>query len=100
MDNGSGRRKYTKEFKEEAVRMVTEGDQTVREVANILGIHENQLHAWRRQYREDPKGSFPGIGKQGRAEEEVKRLEKENRELKLERAILKKALAIFSKHPE
>ena len=100
MQNNNGRGKYTKEFKEEAVRMVTEGRQTVREVANILGMHENQLHAWRRQYREDPEGSFPGKGKQKPAEEELKRLEKENRELKMERAILKKALAIFSKHPE
>ena len=100
MNNGKARRKYTKEFKEEAVRMVEEGEQTVREVANILGMHENQLHGWRRKYREDPEGRFHGKGKPGPAEEELKRLEKENRELKLERAILKKALAIFSKHPE
>jgi len=50
MKEGSGRRKYDKQFKEEAVRMVTEGGRSVAEVARGLGIHENILHKWRRQY--------------------------------------------------
>jgi transposase len=97
---GSSRRKYSREFKEEAVRLVTESGRTVADVARSLGVHENQLHKWKRQYREDPAGSFPGKGKVKPQEEELRRLQKENAELKMEREILKKALAIFSKHPK
>jgi transposase len=79
---------------------VTESGRTVADVARSLGVHENQLHKWKRQYREDPAGSFPGKGKVKPQEEELRRLQKENAELKMEREILKKALAIFSKHPK
>jgi len=100
MKEGSGRRKYDKQFKEEAVRMVTEGGRSVAEVARGLGIHENILHKWRRQYYEDPAGSFPGKGHLKPGDEEMRRLLKENADLKEEKEILKKALAIFSKHPK
>ena len=99
MEKSNGRRKYDREFKEEAVRLVTEGQRPVTEVARGLGIHENLLHRWKRKYKEDPTGSFPGKGHLKPGEEELKRLQKENANLKEEREILKKALAIFSKHP-
>ncbi len=100
MKEGSGRRKYDKQFKGEAVRMVNKGGRTVAEVARGLGIHENVLHKWRRQYHEDPVGSFPGKGHLKPGDEEMRRLLKENADLKEEKEILKKALAIFSKHPK
>jgi len=100
MQKSNGRRKFTREFKEEAVRMVTEGGRKVAEVSRSLGIHENQLHKWKRQYSEDPAGSFPGKGHLKPQDEEIKRLLKENANLKEDREILKKALAIFSKHPK
>ena len=52
-------RTYDRQFKEEAVRLVTEGGRSVTEVARSLGIHENLLHTWKRKHKEDPAGSFP-----------------------------------------
>jgi transposase len=93
-------RTYDRQFKEEAVRLVTEGGRSVTEVAHSLGIHENLLHTWKRKHKEDPAGSFPGKGHLKPEEEELRRLQKENANLKEDREILKKALAIFSKHPK
>lgn len=92
-------RTYDKEFKEEAVRLVGEGGRKVTEVARSLGIHENLLRTWKRKYQEDPSGSFPGKGNLKTPDGEFKKLQKENANLREEREILKKALAIFSKHP-
>ena len=93
-------RTYDRQFKEEAVRLVTEGGRSVTEAAHSLGIHENLLHTWKRKHKEDPAGSFPGKGHLKPEEEELRRLQKENANLKEDREILKKALAIFSKHPK
>ena len=93
------RRKYDREFKVEAVRLVTEGGRSVVEVAKDLGIHENQLYHWRQKYLGDTVYAFPGKGHLKPAEEELRRLKKELIDVKEERDILKKALAIFSKHP-
>jgi transposase len=100
MQEGSGRRKYDRQFKEEAVKLVTEGGRQVTEVARSLGIHENLLHTWKRKQTEDPADSFPGKGHLKPRDEEIRRLQKENAHLKEDREILKKALAIFSKHPK
>jgi len=100
MQEGSGRRKYDKQFKEEAVKLVTEGGRSVSDVARGLGIYENLLHTWKRRHKEDPAGSFPGKGHLKPPDEELRRLQKENANLKEDREILKKALAIFSKHPK
>ena len=90
------RRKFGREFKEEAVRLV-EGGRPVAEVARSLGVHENSLYRWVRQHAEDPAGCFPGKGHLRPAEEELARLRRELADVKEEREILKKALAIFSK---
>jgi len=100
MQEGSGRRKYDRQFKEEAVKLATEGGRSVSDVARGLGIHENLLHTWKRRHKEDPAGSFPGKGQLKPQDEELRRLQKENANLKEDREILKKALAIFSKHPK
>ena len=63
MKERKGNRKYDKQFKEEAVRLVTEGERQVTEVARSLGIHENLLHTWKRKFQEDPAGSFPESAK-------------------------------------
>ena len=98
-DSSSGRRKFDQEFKQEAVKLVVQGKRTLADVAKSLGVHENLLHKWKRQYEEDPQGSFPGKGHIKPQDEELKRLQRENANLREEREILKKALAIFSKHP-
>ena len=100
MQEGSARRKHDKQFKEEAIRLVTGGGRQVTEVARSLGIHENLLRTWKRKHKEDPTGSFPGKGHVKPQDEELRRLQKENANLKEDREILKKALAIFSKHPK
>jgi len=99
MQDKKGYRKYDRQFKEEAVRLVTEGERTVSDVARSLGIHENLLRTWKRKYKEDPAGGFPGKGHLKPQDEEFRRLQKENANLKEDKEILKKALAIFSKHP-
>jgi len=100
MQESKKHRTYDRQFKEEAIRLVTEGGRSVSDVAHGLGIHENLLRTWKRKYKEDPSGSFPGKGHLKPEEEELKRLQKENANLKEDREILKKALAIFSKHPK
>ena len=97
MGAGSGRRTFTQEFKEDAVRLVTEQRMHVSRAALDLGIHENTLHKWLRQYNEAPDEAFPGKGRLKPKDEELRRLQRENEILKEERDILKKALAIFSK---
>ena len=100
MQESKGHRKFDRQFKEEAVRLVTEGGRSVTDVAHGLGIHENLLHTWKWKYKEDPAGSFPGKGYLKPQDEELRKLQKENANLKEDREILKKALAIFSKHPK
>ncbi len=84
MQEDKGHRKYDRQFKEEAVRLATEGRRTVSDVAHSLGIHENQLYAWKRQYKEDPSGSFPGKGHLKPQDEELRKLQKENANLNRE----------------
>ena len=91
------RRKYDREFKLQAVKLSLESGKSVKEVAEDLGICAGNLARWRREYREDSENAFPGIGKLKPEDEELRKLRKENADLKEERDILKKALAIFSK---
>ena len=94
------RRKYDREFKVEAVKLVTGEGRAVAEVARNLGIHENLLYKWREKYTEDMAHAFPGKGRLKPAEEEVRRMKRELADVTQERDILKKALAIFSKEPK
>lgn len=94
---GNGRRKFDREFKQEAVRLVAEQGKSVAEVARDLGICETVLHRWKKQSEEDPDHAFPGKGRQKPQDEELRRLKKEVADLRIERDILKKALAIFSR---
>jgi len=54
VQEGIGWGKYDKQFKEEAVQLVTEGDRQVTDVARSLGIHENLQHTWERKHQDDP----------------------------------------------
>ena len=98
MGEPKGRRRYDREFKEGAVRLVLDGGRSVRSVARDLGIHENMLHRWKSEYLEDREHAFPGKGHMKPHEEELMRLRKKLADVEEEREILKKALAIFSKH--
>ncbi len=94
------KRKYSKEFKIEAVRLSNDTDKTLTEISSELGVSQANLSRWREELSNDPEHSFPGKGKQKPADAELKRLKKENADLKQETEILKKAIAIFSKLPQ
>jgi len=83
---GQLKRKYDEDFKRSALKMVENG-QTVRSVAESLGVGENLLHKWKRAGRANSSD----------AEREVIELRARNRQLEMERDILKKALSIFSR---
>lgn len=91
------RRSFTREFKLEAVRLVSERGLSVAQAARDLSIHENVLRKWVRRYREDPANAFPGAGQMKPEQAEVAQLKNEIRKLKAERDILKKAAAYFAK---
>ena len=95
----SRRKSFTREFKVETVKLVTSSDLSVAEVAEDLGIHPNTLYNWVSQFGENPEEAFPGKGKQTAEAEMMRQLKRENQRLRMERDILKKAMAIFSKNP-
>jgi transposase len=68
-------------------------------VARDFDIHRSVLRRWVRQYREDREHSFPGKGHLKPEDEELRRLKRRNAELEEEVAILKKAMAIFTRPP-
>ena len=88
------RKNYTKEFKLDCVKHVQNSDKSKSEIARNLGIGTSTLCKWVNEFNDDFK-TFPGKGNP--RDEEVFRLKKELREVKEERDILKKAMAIFSK---
>lgn len=92
------RHKYTAEFKKNAVRLVEQGEESMVQVARDLGINENTLSGWVQQYRRKPDETFPGSGRLSPEDERLRKLERENRELKEEIEILKKAAAYFAKN--
>lgn len=90
------RRKFTTEFRAEAVRLVREGTKSLPQVAKDLDLTESALRIWVRQ-AEAAEGKGPA-GALGSAErEELVRLRRENRQLLMERDFLKKAAAFFAK---
>ncbi len=93
----SRRKRFTREFKIETVKLVTDSDSSVNEIATDLGIHPNTLYKWVRLYPEKPQEAFPGSGHVTSDAETIRQLKRENERLKMERDILKKAMAIFSK---
>lgn len=97
MSCGKTRRRYTREFKLEAVQLVNKRDGNVVGVADSLGIHPNILRRWMKEYGDDPSHSFPGNGRLRTPDEEIRQLKNKLREVEEERDILKKALEIFSK---
>ena len=91
------RRQYSEEFKKDAVGHSLTSEKTVVEVAQDLGIAHSNLRRWRTQYGKNGELASPGNGKQRLTpqEEEIRRLKKELYEVRQERDILKKVVAIF-----
>jgi transposase len=90
------RRKYSAEFKQEAVNLVTVQGYSISEAARNLGIHPNMLGRWKQEM--DPENARnPSISDTKSLQAENRRLRKENKRLEMEREILKKAAAFFAK---
>ncbi len=91
------RRSYTTEFKTDAVKLVTEQGYSVAEASRSLDVGESLLRSWLSAFQEKGADAFPGNGRLGPQEEEIRRLKAENKRLLMEREILKKAAAFFAK---
>jgi transposase len=91
------RRTYGREFKLEAVRLVTEQGYSVSQAAESLGVSANLLRTWREKLGQKGEEAFPGKGRLTTTDEELRKLRDENRRLRMERDILKKATAFFAK---
>lgn len=91
----SVRRKYSPEFKEEAVKEVVEKSRPIAQVAKELGMVDQTLGVWVREYREAHAGDEPALSVSDRAK--LRQLEREVRELRMENEFLGKAAAFFAK---
>jgi len=92
----SKRKIYSKQFKIDAVKLITEQGYKISEAARNLGVNDNVLRRWKAQFEVDSEQSFPGKGHMTPEKAELHRLRKENQQLRMEREILKKATAFFA----
>src|SRR5689334_17310067 len=92
------RRQFDDDFKAQAVRLVLDEGKSVGSVARDLDLTESNLRIWVERARADRTHGRTGLTTAER--EELARLRKENRELRTEREILKKAAAFFAKHQQ
>jgi len=93
------RRKYDPDFKRDAVQLAEESGQAVAGVAKNLGISKDLLYRWRRAQRVNKELAFPGNGREALTsqQQKIRELEKKLKNAEMERDILKKAMAIFSR---
>ncbi len=89
---------YPEEFRREAVALVRREGRSVREVAESLGVSEQSLRAWLKRTELDAGERHDGLSSDQR--EELRRLKAENRRLRQEREILKRAAAFFARETE
>lgn len=90
------RRKFSREFKVEAIRLMTE--RGARAASEQLGVGANILYRWKRALGTAGPEAFRGNGNRTAVEEENRQLRLENKRLREEAEILKKAAAYFAKH--
>ncbi|MET4696205.1 transposase [Endozoicomonas lisbonensis] len=93
------RKNCSQEYKLKAVKLITEQGQSPAAVARSLGVSAGNLHRWVRAHDERKDQAFPDKGKQALTivQQRIKELEAENKQLKMEQEILKKAMAFFAK---
>jgi len=96
------RRKYDPDFKRNAVQLSEEPGRTITSVADNLGIGKDILYRWRREQRGKDGLAFPGNGREALTsqQQKIRDLEKRLKDAEMERDILKKAMAIFSRVPK
>ena len=100
--NEKKRRRYDAEFKRNAIALSEEPGRTAYSVEQSLGIPNGLIGNWKRQLSKNGKIAFPGNGIEAFTPEQrkIRDLEKQLQEAEMDRDILKKALAIFSKTPK
>ncbi len=91
------RRKFNREFKIEAARLVRDRGVSLAQAARDLDVHVNLLRTWVKDFGADPAQAFPGHGHMKPDQVEIERLRREVHKLKAERDILKKAAAYFAR---
>ena len=91
------RKKFSREFKLEAVNLVRERGVSIAQAARDLDINHNMLRRWVKELGADPAHSFPGLGQMKPEQLEIAQLRKEVAKLRAERDILKKAAAYFAR---
>ena len=94
------RKRFTREFKREAVRLLEEGGRAPADLARELGIRRNQLYKWKEAVDQKGKDAFPGQGRRPGVKtqtEEVSQLQRELAQAREDIEILKKAAAFFAK---
>lgn len=89
-------KRYTEEFKIEAVKQITDRGYSIQEVANRLGVTTHSLYAWRKKYGEGKQKA----AKMDAQQAEIQRLRNELKRVTEERDILKKATAYFAKESQ
>lgn len=93
----SSKKRYDGEFKREAVRLADNSEKGDSTIERELGLYQGAIRTWRKALRSDPVDTFPGTGHMKPAEEELRSLRRELEEVRQERDILKKAMAIFTR---
>jgi transposase len=95
-----GRKKFNKDFKEQAVKMVLDHGIPQTEVGRRLGVHPTSIGNWVKQVREDGVEAFPGNGRLKPADEELRKLQVELKQVRMERDFLKKTAIWFAKESQ
>jgi transposase len=91
------RRTHSREFKQEAVLLVVEQGYSCAEAGRSLDVNGALIGRWKRQLEDDTTEAFPGKGRRTAEQQRIHELETENRRLRMEKEILKKATAFFVK---
>lgn len=91
------RKKYSREFKLDAISLVADQGFTQLEAARSLGINAGMLGRWIREHRADDGQSFRGNGKLTPEQDEIRKLKAQVKQLELEKRILKEATVFFAK---
>ena len=93
----TNRKKYSKEFKLDAISLVLDQGYTRAAAARNLGINGNMLTRWIKEQKADDGQAFRGNGKLTQEQEEIRKLKAQVRRLEMEKEILKKATVFFAK---
>ena len=100
MNSPKSKQRYPQEFKDDAVDLVIKHGYSGAEAGRRLGINSNNIVRWVRQYRDRQEVAEAGTASPKELQAEIQRLRKENKHLRMEREILKKAAAFFAKESD